>query len=94
MRSGTLITLQYWGMLVAIFAALAGLASYVAFRVWMAFDVGEIALGRHGEWLFHRVAEPFWFWFAIFWHVAVFASILGVIVYFALETRRGLRIGF
>lgn len=94
LRFGTPITLQYWGMLGVIFAALAGLAAYVAFRVWRAFDIGEITMGRHEEWLLHRVGDPFWFWFAIFWHVAVLASILGVMVYFAVETRRGLRIGF
>jgi hypothetical protein len=44
LRFGTPITLQYWGMLGVIFAALAGLAAYVAFRVWRAFVVGEVTM--------------------------------------------------
>jgi hypothetical protein len=52
---------------------------FVAFRTWSALRAGEIALGRNGELVFALETSPFWFWFAVFWHVAVIAAALAAV---------------
>jgi hypothetical protein len=74
----------------AISTAYAGCALYVSFRIWNSMETGEITFGRQGDWLFHRDAQPFWFWFASAWHLFAVALLVVCMIFHGRQVNKGL----
>jgi hypothetical protein len=83
MRYSTKLRLETYGILLAVYGGLSAGAAYVAWRIYHGIEAGQITFGKHGESLMVRATDPFWFWFAIVWHVFCLLAILAIIAYFA-----------
>lgn len=89
MLYGTKLKLELYGMYVAIYGILSGIAAFVGWRIYRGLADGQITFGKQAEWLMVRATDPVWFWCVIVWHAFCLAAVIGTIAYFARKMGHG-----